>query len=149
MKPKAPLKVAIGFATGRKAFQRVLRTYVENWQEAGLIGDSHISLHLFVAYDLSYEHTRARDYTPLHPDLAECIESSTMVKSGAKNEVIESLVRENVLSFEEALRLFGKGYAAQRNAILYHSISRQMDCLLFLDDDEYPVAVTPAGKAVT
>jgi len=148
VEPKAPLKVAIGFATGRNTFQRVLRTYVQNWQEAGLFADSRVSLHLFVAYDLSYTQTKARDYTPLPPDLDECMKSSTIVKSGAKNEAIESLIRTGVLSSEEALPLFGQGYAAQRNAILYHSIRRRMDCLLFVDDDEYPVAVTPAGKAV-
>ena len=141
---KAPLKVAIGFATGRKAFQRVLRTYIQNWQEAGLVEDSRISLHLFVAYDLSYKHTKRRDYTPLPPDLAECIDSTTMVDSAAKNDAIERLVRANVLLSEEAFQLFGKGYAAQRNVIMYDSIRQQMDCLLFLDDDEYPVAVMSA-----
>ena len=40
MNQKSPLNVAVGFATGRKAFQRVLRTYIENWQEAGLVGDA-------------------------------------------------------------------------------------------------------------
>jgi len=144
----APMKVAIGFATGRKAFQRVLRTYIRNWQEAGLVGDSRISLHLFVAYDLSYKHTRTRDYTPLPPDLAESIASVTTLDSGANNNAIERLVRMNLLSSEGALRLFGKGYAAQRNAILYDSIRKQMDCLLFLDDDEYPVAVATTHKTL-
>ena len=37
---------------------------------------------------------------------------------------------------------FGKGYAAQRNSILYCAIKNGIDYLLFLDDDEYPVAVT-------
>ncbi len=35
LRPMDPSNVAIGFATGRKAFQRLLRTYIRNWQEAG------------------------------------------------------------------------------------------------------------------
>lgn len=145
---KAPLNIAIGFATGRKAFQRVLRTYVYNWQEAGLIADPRIRLHLFVAYDLSYNNTEPRDYTHLQADLVERIESSTMVRSGARNESVDRLVQAKAISSEEAFRLFGHGYAAQRNAILHSSINRGMDYLLFLDDDEYPVAVAPSRKAV-
>ncbi len=38
--------------------------------------------------------------------------------------------------------IFGKGYAAKRNAILYNAIKHHMDYLIFMDDDEYPMAVT-------
>ena len=52
------IKVGIGFATGRKSFQRVLRTYIYNWKESGLVENKRISLNLFVAYDLNYNKTR-------------------------------------------------------------------------------------------
>ena len=38
--------------------------------------------------------------------------------------------------------MFGTGYAGKRNAILYAALDNQIDYLLFLDDDEYPLAVT-------
>jgi glycosyltransferase involved in cell wall biosynthesis len=38
--------------------------------------------------------------------------------------------------------IFGRGYAAKRNAVLYNAIKHNMDYLIFLDDDEYPMAVT-------
>ena len=53
---------------------------------------------------------------------------------------------DKVVSLEEAAIIFGKGYAAQRNAILYFAIKHNVDYLIFLDDDEYPLAVTHTRK---
>jgi hypothetical protein len=54
--------VGIAFVTGRKHFQNVLRSYVNNWLEHGLIADNAIRLHLFVVYDLEYINTKPSDY---------------------------------------------------------------------------------------
>ena len=51
------IKVGIGFATGRKSFQKVLRTYIYNLLESGLVDNKKISINLFVAYDLKYHRT--------------------------------------------------------------------------------------------
>src|SRR5659263_702912 len=42
----------------------------------------------------------------------------------------------------ETKLLFGGGYAGKRNSILYGAVKNKLDYLLFLDDDEYPMAVT-------
>ena len=42
-------KVGIGFATGRKSFQRVLRTYIQNWNDSGLVDNDRISLNVLVS----------------------------------------------------------------------------------------------------
>jgi hypothetical protein len=136
------IKVGIGFATGRKTFQRVLRTNIYNWQESGLVENIKISLNLFVAYDLNYNKTKATDYTNIKPDLVEQIDSSTFIASIAVKEEIAYLIGENVINFNEARMIFGRGYAAKRNAVLYFAIKHHMDYLIFLDDDEYPMAVT-------
>ncbi|NTW05255.1 MAG: hypothetical protein HGA27_03940 [Peptococcaceae bacterium] len=136
------LKVGIGFATGRKSFQKVLRTYIYSFNESGLVEDQMISLNLFVAYDLTYNDTKAVDYTNMHSELVEQIDSSMFIGSVAIKEEIDYLVRENIVSTKEADMIFGKGYASNRNAILYYAIKQKMDCLIFLDDDEYPLAVT-------
>lgn len=135
-------KVGIGFATGRKNFQRVLKSYIYNWKESGLVDSRRVSLNLFVAYDLSYHNTLKTDYTPVSPEISSLVDSQHFI---GKNEVEEAkafLTQNRVLNGEEAESLFGKGYAAQRNIVLYRAIRSGMDCLLFLDDDEYPVAVT-------
>lgn len=142
MHKKKSIKVGIGFATGRKSFQKVLRTYIYTWNEAGLVENHNISLNLFVAYDLTYNKTKVTDYTNMHTDLVEQIDSSNFIGRSSIIEEIEYLNRENVINPEEASLIFGKGYAAKRNTILYHAIKNKMDYLIFLDDDEYPLAVT-------
>lgn len=142
MKEEKNIKVGIGFATGRKSFQRVLRTYIYNWNESGLVENKGISLNLFVAYDLSYNKTKHSDYTNIHSELAEQIDSSTFIGSSFIKEEIEYLNKENIISSAEASMIFGKGYASKRNSILYFAIKKKMDYLIFFDDDEYPMAVT-------
>ena len=50
--PREKLRWGVGFATGRKRFQKVLKTYVYNWKESGLTELENVELSLFVAYDL-------------------------------------------------------------------------------------------------
>jgi len=142
------IKVGIGFATGRKSFQKVLRTYIHTWKESGLVENKRISLNLFVAYDLIYHKTEVTDYTDIPSELAEQINSSTFIGSDAIKEEIDYLIRENVITIKEVRLIFGRGYAAKRNAVLYNAIKRNMDYLVFLDDDEYPMAVTNTRNTV-
>jgi len=136
------MKVGIGFATGRKSFQKVLRTYIHTWKESGLVENEKISLNLFIAYDLNYHKTKISDYTNVHPELVEQIDSSKFIGSNDRKEEINYLIRENVINSSEERMIFGRGYAGKRNAVLYNAIKHKMDYLLFLDDDEYPMAVT-------
>ena len=136
------IKVGIGFATGRKSFQKVLRTNIYNWKESGLVENKRISLNLFVAYDLSYYKTKKTDYTNVHPELVAQIDSSKFIGSIARKEEIDYLIQENVININEARIIFGRGYAGKRNAVLYNAIKHHMDYLVFMDDDEYPMAVT-------
>lgn len=136
------MKVGIGFATGRKSFQKVLRSYINNWKESGLVQDREVNLNLFVAFDLSYNKTKKTDYTRIQPELAKCLNDVTFIGRENISKEAERLVRKGVTTSEEAKLIFGKGYAAQRNIVLYNAIKNHMDYLIFLDDDEYPVAVT-------
>jgi hypothetical protein len=136
------IKVGIGFATGRKTFQNVLRTNIYNWEESGLTEGKEISLNLFVAYDLEYYQTKSTDYTNIAPDLTEKIDSSTFISDAAVEKEIDYLIRENVITSKDAQMIFGKGYAHKRNSVIYNAIKQKIDYLIFLDDDEYPTAVT-------
>ena len=136
------IKVGIGFATGRKSFQKVLRSYIHNWKESGLVDNKRISLNVFVAYDLTYNNTVIRDYTNIHPELAEQIQDFIFIGKSNINPEIEHLIDLKIINYSEAHMIFGKGYAAQRNAVLYSAIKHNMDYLIFIDDDEYPLAVT-------
>ncbi len=142
MLEKKIIHVGIGFATGRKGFLKVLKTYIYSWKDSGLIDTAHIHLHVFIAYDLRYNDTKPSDYTRIGKDLSEKIEGIHFVDTEYIQREVDSLVRENVVSQDEAELFFTSGYAAMRNAVLYSAIQNQMDYLLFLDDDEYPLAVT-------
>lgn len=148
MQKNKSIKVGIGFATGRKSFKKVLRTYIHNWKESGLVENEMVSLNLLVAYDLTYQKTKVSDYTNMHPELVEQIDSRIFIGSTEIKKEIDFLIQENIINLKEALKIFGKGYAAQRNAVLYSAIKHHLDYLIFLDDDEYPVAVTNTQKTV-
>lgn len=138
------IQLGIGFATGRKSFKKVLNAYIRNWLEAKkkLPADYRVSLNLFVAYDTDYLKTQSTDYTNLSQDIVD--EFDQIVFIGAKNSLrnIERLERQDQFRKTDLRSVFGSGYAGKRNAILFSALENRMDYLLFLDDDEYPLAVT-------
>lgn len=135
------LNIAIGFVTGRKHFQHVLTTHINNWLEQGLISNKSIRLHLLVAYDLKYAKTEVSDYRNIDPELAEMIESINFYGRISIEEEKQIIIRNGILTPAEADLIFGDGYAKKRNAVVYFALKNKMDRLIFLDDDEYPIAV--------
>lgn len=136
------ISVGIGFATGRKSFQKVLKNYIYNWRESGLTDKESVKLNLLVAYDLKYSKTKSTDYTKVDKKLTDLIDDTYFLGVSEKQAEIDYLIGENVINDKEAQLLFGSGYAAQRNIVLYTAIKNNMDYLTFFDDDEYPLAVT-------
>ncbi|MFA9380919.1 MAG: hypothetical protein ACERKO_07655 [Acetanaerobacterium sp.] len=142
MEKRKTIKVGIGFATGRRGFQKVLKTNVFNWKESGLTDKDNVRLNLFVAYDLEYSNTISSDYTNVHKDLLDLIDDTFFIGKASIKKEVDYLLSENVISEAEARLFFSSGYAAKRNAVLYTAMKNDMDYLVFLDDDEYPMAVT-------
>lgn len=142
MQQEKEINVGIGFATGRKSFQRILKTNIYNWRESGLTKEKSIRLNLLVAYDLKYSNTKSTDYTNVSEHLLDLIDNTYFIGKTAIQAEIDYLVHENVINEEEGRLIFGSGYAAKRNIVLYTALKNNMDYLVFLDDDEYPIAVT-------
>ena len=94
---KSTVRVGIGFATGRKSFRQVARTYAENWYESGLTDDENISLNLFVAYDLNYKNTKPNDYRILDPRITEMLEYPFFIGSTEIKKESAMLVSSGVL----------------------------------------------------
>jgi len=138
------IRFGIGFATGRRNFQKVLTAYIKTWDatKQKLPENTKVSLNLFVSYDLDYHQTKSTDYTNLNQETVDAFDN--IVFLGVKNALrsIESLKNNGEFTLSELKIIFGAGYAGKRNAILYAAIENRMDYLLFLDDDEYPMAVT-------
>ena len=99
-------------------------------------------MNLLVAYDLKYKNTRSTDYTNVSEEVLELIDDAYFIGSNAIKQEIGYLIRGNVINENEAKLFFGSGYAAKRNAVLYTAMKNRIDYLVFLDDDEYPMAVT-------
>lgn len=142
MENRQTIKVGIGFATGRKSFRKVLKTYIYNWLESGLVKDRSVQLNLFVAYDLNYQKSKATDFTRIKADLLKLVDQVHFIGESEIEATIADLTGREVLSEKEAGQVFGLGYASMRNSVLYQAMKHGMDYLIFLDDDEYPLAVT-------
>lgn len=136
------INVGIGFATGRKNFKNVLNSFIYHLDESGLLKDGVIHLHLFVAYDLEYSGTKLTDYTKISPNIKRNFEKLYFIGNRDIQEEIQNLISKGVLQGDEANLCFGNGYAAKRNIIVYSALKNNIDYLIFLDDDEYPMAVT-------
>lgn len=136
------INVGVGFVTGRKSFRKVLNTYVYRWKETSAEVKKRVNLYLFVAYDLDYGHTHKEDYVNIQQDILNGIDGVVFISQGTIEQECSLLVEEGVLQPDEAELIFAKGYAGKRNSTLYFALKHQMDYLIFLDDDEYPLAVT-------
>lgn len=113
-----------------------------SWKECGLIDEEKVHLHIFIAYDLEYNGAKPADFTQIGSDVAEKVDGITFVNASFIAGEREALLKGNIISKQEASLFFSSGYAAMRNAVLYAAVKNHMDYLLFLDDDEYPLAVT-------
>ena len=136
------LDVAIGFITGRRSFRNTLKTYLLRWKNtSGFVGEK-TNIHLIVAYDLSYSNTQIDDYIRIKPELKETLSSITFLGEEEITAMQNGIVQYGILTAEQAHRVISSGYAGKRNAVLLQAIWQNMDSLIFLDDDEYPLAVT-------
>jgi hypothetical protein len=138
------IDLGIGLATGRRSFKKVLNAYIATWNDTKkeLPRDVDVHLSLFVSYDLNYQNTQSTDFTNLRQDIVD--EFDDIIFIGPRNTArkLDELQQRDSFSPGELKRVFGSGYAGKRNAILLTAIEFKMDYLLFLDDDEYPMAVT-------
>jgi hypothetical protein len=145
---KKKINVGVGFVTGRKNFKNVVKTYVDNWNESGLIDNKKIAIHLFVAYDLKYYSTKVSDYKITDDELLTLVDSAYYLGNSAIANEVQFLVEKDVITLKEAKLIFGEGYAMKRNAVLYFALKNKMDYLIFLDDDEYPIATIKINNSI-
>ncbi len=138
------IRLGIGFTTGRKNFRKVMNSYIYSWNASGVNNkfQEKVSLNLFVAYDVNYSNTISTDYTNLNQEIVDTFDDIVFIGS---NHVIKrrtGSMQEDIITQNDRKLVFGSGYAGKRNVILYEALKSKMDYLLFLDDDEYPLAVT-------
>ncbi|AWK52255.1 hypothetical protein DIC82_15165 [Clostridium beijerinckii] len=142
------INVGVGFVTGRKNFKNVVKTYVDNWNESGFVDNKKYALHLFVAYDLKYKSTKISDYKITDEEILDGVDSAYYLGNSSITTEAQYLVEKKVINLKEAKLIFGEGYAMKRNAVLYFALKNKMDYLIFLDDDEYPIATIKINDSI-
>lgn len=145
---KKKINVGIGFVTGRKNFKNVAKTYVNNWNESGIVDSKKYVLNLFVAYDLAYKSTKMSDYKISDEEILDTVDSAFYIGDSSIATEAQYLIKNKIISVEESKLIFGKGYAMKRNAVLYFALKNKMDYLIFLDDDEYPIATIRVSDSI-
>ena len=145
---KKKINVGVGFVTGRKNFKNVVKTYVDNWNESGLVDNKKYALHLFVAYDLKYKSTKVSDYKITDEEILDMVDSAYYLGNSSITTEAQYLIEKKVINLKEAKLIFGEGYAMKRNAVLYFALKNKMDYLIFLDDDEYPIATIKINDSI-
>lgn len=142
MEKDEKINLGIGFATGRKNFRKVLKTNVYNWEESSLAEKENVNLNLIVAYDLKYSNTKSTDYTNISKGVLNLVDNTYFIGNADIQKEIDYLINEDVITRKEARLFFENGYAGKRNTVLYTAIKNKINYLIFLDDDEYPMAVS-------
>ncbi|MDR3288157.1 MAG: hypothetical protein LBT22_01870 [Peptococcaceae bacterium] len=145
---KKKINVGVGFVTGRKNFKYVAKTYVNNWNESGAVDSGGYALHLFVAYDLAYKSTKVSDYKISDEEILDTVDSAHYIGDFSITTEAQYLVKNKVIDLRESKLIFGEGYAMKRNAVLYFALKNKMDYLIFLDDDEYPIATLKISDSI-
>jgi len=105
-------------------------------------GKKNIKTNVLVAYDLAYNNTTRADYTGISGEVSALIDNVYFIGNTYIKNEINHLVELGVTDEESARLLFASGYAGKRNSLLYAALKNNIDTLMFLDDDEYPLAVT-------
>lgn len=139
------IHVAIGFATGRIGFKDVLRSYIYQLRETHFLDNQDLLLSLFVAYDPTYRNTKREDYESLPAEERKLFHVCRFIGPEDIRKEKERISREAEIPEAEADLAFGTGYAVQRNIILFEALREKVDYIIFLDDDEYPLAVTESS----
>jgi len=135
------MNVGIAFVTGRKSFKKTLSTYINNWNEGGLLKSKKYKFHLFIVYDTTYQNTSSTDFKNISPDLLDSIVSVNFYGESEIENEINRLDQSRLLPAHRGKLIFGQGYGRKRNAAMYFAIRSKMDKLIFIDDDEYPIAM--------
>lgn len=140
MKKTRKINIGIGFVTGRKNFKKVAKAYLSSYSMNEHLDITMYALHLFVAYDLKYRGTQVSDYQITDEEILDVVDSVHYLGPAAISAEADGLVKDKVITAKEAKTVFGEGYAMKRNAVLYFAVKNKMDSIVFLDDDEYPIA---------
>lgn len=144
------MNIGIAFITGRKSFKKTLNTYINNWLEGGLLAHSKYRFHLYIVYDTTYQNASSTDFKNIPEELLNSIASVNYYGEPEIEKEIADLDKAGILAAHKGELVFGHGYGRKRNVAMYFAIKQKMDKIIFIDDDEYPIAtyVDKTGRLI-
>ena len=142
---KKEINFGIGFITGRSNICKIVNSYYEYLTEQVKDLDIKVNFVIFILFDLTYQFTTRIDFYGILPEVYKHM-TIKYITPEAIEEDKKKIISKFDVSKEDANLLLGKGYAKARNTILYYALKRDIDYLLFWDDDEYPLACVKDGK---
>ena len=133
------VQFGLGFVAGRPNVCKIINnTYEQLLNQFKNIEDK-VELTIFILFDLGYQYTTRVDFYGLMPNVYKDIKIKYITPEDIE-EMKKRLVGRGKLTKDEAELFFGHGHAKGRNTLMYYAFIRNIDYLLFWDDDEYPVA---------
>ncbi len=134
-----PIEFGIGFLTGRTNICNIINNCYKDMIEQIKGFPEEVNLTIFILYDLEYQHIKREEFYTLKDDVYKKIQIKYITPEDIEEEKKILKSRFN-LTRNEVNLILGTGYARARNSIMYFALKRQIDYLLFWDDDEYPYA---------
>ena len=136
----------IGFVSGRPNVCAVINNTYKHLLNQTKKFDREVELTIFILYDLSYQkESREEDFYKILPEVHKDIKI-VHITPQLIEEQKSGLVKEKIITMDEANLFFGYGYAKARNTLLYNAVINGIDYFLYWDDDEYPVACIKNNK---
>lgn len=133
------VELGIGFLTGRTNICNIINNCYKDMIEQLKDYPEEVKITIFILYDLEYQHTKREEFYTLKDDVYKKIHIKYITPEDIEEEKKILKSRYNLTKNEVNL-ILGTGYARARNAIMYFALKRNIDYLLFWDDDEYPYA---------
>ena len=133
------IKLGIGFVTGRPNVCNIINKYYKTIIEQARRYDENISITIFILYDMGYQQSDKTEFYKIIPEVYKDIHIKYITPENIEEDK-KILKGRYGFSTKEAEFILGHGHAKGRNTVMYYALKRNMDYLLFWDDDEYPVA---------
>lgn len=135
------IEFGIGFVTGRPNVCNLINSYYKEILKQVEDIDIKVNLTFFILYDLGYQFTKRTDFYGIIPAVYKNIKIKYITPEDIEEEKKKLISRQNFKKQDIDL-IFGHGHAKGRNTVMYFALKRNINYLLFWDDDEYPIAVT-------
>ncbi len=133
------VQFGLGFVAGRPNVCKIINNTYEQLINQFKNSENKVELTIFILFDLGYQYTTRVDFYGLMPNVYKDIKIKYITPEDIE-EMKKRLVGRGKLTKDEAELFFGHGHAKGRNTLMYYAFIRDIDYLLFWDDDEYPVA---------